>query len=78
MTITVSELFKDAATLSEPDRAALAGLLLESLDISPDAGVEAAWAEEIERRVKQVETGEAQTVPWEVVRARMLTSGHGG
>jgi len=50
MPTSVARLFKEASHLDEGDRAALAGLLLESLDQPPIAGVEAAWAEEIERR----------------------------
>jgi putative addiction module component (TIGR02574 family) len=67
----VSELFREASELSETDRAELAGLLLESLEGEPDEGVEAAWAEEIERRVRQIEAGEVKTIPWEEVRAKL-------
>lgn len=67
----VSALFREASELPETDRAELAGLLLESLEGEPDEGVEAAWAEEIERRVRQIEAGEVKTIPWEEVRARL-------
>lgn len=72
MAASVVSLFKVAAELEEADRAALAGLLLESLDRAPRAGVEAAWAEEIERRLKQIDAGEVEMVPWEDVKARLL------
>jgi putative addiction module component (TIGR02574 family) len=36
-----------------------------------DDDVEAAWAEEIERRVRQVDSGEVKTIPWEEVRAKV-------
>ncbi|HEX7189967.1 MAG TPA: addiction module protein [Thermoanaerobaculia bacterium] len=71
MSRNVSELFREASELSENDRAELAALLLESLDAEPDEGVEAAWAEEIERRVRQIENGEVATIPWQEVRARL-------
>lgn len=72
MARTVKELFRDAAELSDADRAELAALLLESLEGEPDEGVEAAWAEEIERRVREIENGEVETIPWEEVRAKLF------
>lgn len=67
MAATVVSLFREAAHLDEGDRATLAGLLLESLDQPPLPGVEAAWAEEIERRVRQLESGEVAAIAWEDV-----------
>ena len=32
--------------------------------------VEAAWEEEVQRRVRQIDSGEVTTVPWEEVRAK--------
>lgn len=71
MSREVKDLFVEASSLSEGDRAELAGLLIESLEGEPDEGVEAAWAEEIERRVRQIESGEVETIPWEDVRAKI-------
>jgi putative addiction module component (TIGR02574 family) len=72
----VVTLFKEATELDEADRATLAGLLLESLDHEPAAGVDAAWAEEIERRIQQLESGEVKPVSWDEVRARLLLDEH--
>lgn len=72
MSRTFAELWKEAAELSEHDRADLAGLLIESLDGEPDEGVDAAWAAEIERRVADVEAGTVKTIPWDEVRQRLL------
>jgi putative addiction module component (TIGR02574 family) len=77
MNASVVSLFRRAADLAEADRAALAGLLLESLDHPPAPGVEAAWAEEIERRVKEVEDGRVKTIPWEEVKSRLLATERG-
>jgi putative addiction module component (TIGR02574 family) len=33
--------------------------------------IEAAWAEEIERRIRQIDSGEVATIPWEEVRAKL-------
>jgi len=67
----LKDLFREASELSESERAELAGLLLESLEGEPDEDVEAAWAEEIERRVRQIDSGEVKTIPWEQVRANL-------
>jgi putative addiction module component (TIGR02574 family) len=66
------DVFRDAAELSEQDRATLAGLLIESLEGEPDADVEAAWATEIARRVADLDAGTVKTIPWEEVRRRLL------
>jgi putative addiction module component (TIGR02574 family) len=71
MTRDVRELFREASELSESDRAELAGRLLQTLHGEPDEGVEAAWAEEIERRIRQIDSGEVKTIPWEEVRAKL-------
>ena len=38
-----------------------------------DEEVEAAWDEEIERRVQQIDSGEVKTIPWEEVRAKVYS-----
>jgi len=70
MSRTFTELWREAADLSEEDRASLAGLLIESLEGEPDPDVEAAWAAEIEKRVAELDAGTAKTIPWEEVRQR--------
>jgi len=57
----------EAEALSLPlrERARLAEALIASLD--EDAEIERAWAEEIARRVKEVEDGSAELVPAEEV-----------
>ena len=51
----------EALTLTPGERAAFAQLLLASLD--EDAGIDDAWAEEIERRIADVENGTSQVIP---------------
>lgn len=72
MTTHVTELFEKASILSDKDRATLAGLLIESLESEIDPDVEEAWRVEIERRLAELDAGTVQTVPWEVVRAKLL------
>jgi putative addiction module component (TIGR02574 family) len=67
----LTALFQEASELSEAERAELAGRLLQSLHGEPDDDVEAAWAEEVERRVRQIDRGEVKTIPWEEVRAEL-------
>ncbi len=47
-------------------------MLLESLDLEAEDGVEAAWLSEIERRVEEVDSGAVQAVPWSEVRSRVF------
>jgi putative addiction module component (TIGR02574 family) len=72
MSPDVSELLKKALALPPESRAALAGSLLESLDDEPaDEGVEAAWNEEIKRRIEEIDSGKVQMIPYEEVRRRL-------
>ena len=72
MSRTFTDLWREAADLSEQDRAALAGLLIESLEGPPDPDVEAAWAAEIEKRVAELDAGAVKTIPWGDIRRRLL------
>lgn len=67
------ELCREAAGLEEGDRATLAGLLLERLEGEPDPDVEATWAEEIVRRLRQIDGGAVEFVPWGDVKERLPT-----
>lgn len=73
MATELRQLFREALELTDNDRATLAGLLIESLESPPDADVEKAWAEEAERRWREIESGEVKTIPWEEVKARLLS-----
>lgn len=67
--------FREAFELPDRDRATLAGLLIESLEPPPDPDVEELWAEEAERRWREIESGTAVTIPWEEVRAKLFRRG---
>jgi len=67
----LTELFREASELPEAERAELAGRLLQTLHGEPDDDVEAAWAEEIERRVREIDSGKVKTIPWSEVRAKL-------
>ncbi|MGH7490358.1 MAG: addiction module protein [bacterium] len=72
MSKTFTDVWREAAALSEEDRASLAGLLIESLEGDSDPDVEAAWVAEIQRRVGELEAGTVESIPWEQVRQRLL------
>jgi putative addiction module component (TIGR02574 family) len=69
----LKEVFHEAAQLSERDRATLAGLLIETLDPASESEVEAAWSEEIKRRLAEIDAGAVELIPWEEVRAELFS-----
>ena len=71
MTPQVSELLEKALALSSEERGQLIDRLVESLDDEPaEPGVEAAWDEEIKRRVEDIRSGRVKTIPGEQVFGR--------
>ena len=68
MTSQVSEILEKALTLSTQERGLLIDRLVETLDNVPaEEGVEAAWGDEIKRRVDDIRTGRVKTIPGEQV-----------
>ncbi|MBN1395434.1 MAG: addiction module protein [Pirellulales bacterium] len=63
MNITIQELLNTALSLPERDRADLAASLIESLDKPFDSNAQTAWAEEVRRRLADLDSGAAQTIP---------------
>jgi hypothetical protein len=51
--------------LPEKDRARIAAELIASLDGKPEAGVEAAWLAEIDRRIGEVDQRNVRLIDWE-------------
>ena len=72
MASSTKELYQSAMDLNDHDRAELVGMLLESLDLQVEDGVEAAWLSEIERRVEDIDSGAVEPVPWTEVRSRVF------
>lgn len=62
----------EALRLSAPERARLVERLIASLDIDPQ--VEEAWAAEVERRNREIESGKVSLVsgPEAIARLRAL------
>jgi len=58
------QLLVEALRLSDEERAALAGELIQSLEGEIDTDAEAAWSAEIRARLDGVDAGRATTIPW--------------
>ena len=67
MTEGVQIVLADALRLGPEARAEL----VASLDGPADAGAEAAWNIEIERRIEAIESGEIELEPWEQLKRRI-------
>ena len=68
VTPQLSELLEKALALSTQDRGLLIDRLIASLDDEPaEQGIEAAWDEEIKRRVDDIRSGRVKTIPGEQV-----------
>lgn len=73
MDSAVSKILETALKLPQEARAALAGSLIESLDEAVDENVEQAWADEIARRVQDLDSGKAKPIPWSKARRLILS-----
>jgi putative addiction module component (TIGR02574 family) len=69
----VSKVLEAALKLPAEARAAIAGSLIESLDETVDENVEAEWEDEISRRVQDLDSGKAKTIPWSKARRLILS-----
>lgn len=61
----------DALRLPHEERSKLIGRLIESLDDDDDLSAE--WADEIRRRVREIDEGEAKLVPHDEVMSEVRT-----
>jgi putative addiction module component (TIGR02574 family) len=71
MTDKSKVVLEEALKLTANERAEVAEQLIASLDEVPDADVEQAWQEEVQRRLQQIERGEVKMIPWEEVQRRL-------
>jgi putative addiction module component (TIGR02574 family) len=68
----IAEILKDALKLPPEARAALAGTLIDSLDDIVDQDAETAWETEIVMRLKEIDEGKVNMVPWAEARTKIL------
>jgi putative addiction module component (TIGR02574 family) len=71
MAATLDVLTQEALVLPPDQRIALAHRLLSSVELDPDPDAEAAWEQEIARRIAQSDAGEITPVPAAEVFARL-------
>lgn len=73
MTSRARQILEEALTLPEEDRLYLVEALQESIEaVEPQEAVDAAWREEIERRLKSIEDGTAVLHDWKDVKRELL------
>jgi putative addiction module component (TIGR02574 family) len=69
MTIKREKVFDDALSMPVDARVSLVEKLLTSLNLPTQKEIDRLWAEEAERRVSQLDKGEARLIPGEKVFA---------
>ena len=74
--ITVEGIIDQALQRPEKERALIAERLISSLDSASDKDVELAWQKEIEKRLKEIDSGIVRCIPWEDVRERLYQNAH--
>ena len=58
------QVLKEALSLP-PRLARTSRVRFSSASMAQEAGVDAAWAAEVEQRVREVDSGSARLIPWE-------------
>jgi len=71
MPATLDVVARDALILPPEQRLALARQLLDSVDLEPAPGAEAAWEAEIAQRLARFRAGESKPIPAGEVFARL-------
>ena len=64
-------MLNEALKLPTEARAALADLLLDSLDVEVDEDAEQAWRQEIQQRLHDIDSGAVKLIPWADARRRL-------
>jgi putative addiction module component (TIGR02574 family) len=79
MASEVENVLVAALRLPATARAAVVAELIESLDEpeQPGEDIKAAWAEEIRRRLADVDAGRVTPIPWAEARRRILLAATG-
>lgn len=72
MTPAVAEAIESVLKLPPRERADLATRLIESLDEEVDEEVAAAWDAEIAHRIRELDAGLVEPIPWSQAREMIL------
>lgn len=68
---TVNRIIDQALQQPERERARIAETLISSLDQTSDLDIELAWQNEIGNRLREIESGAVECIPWEDVRNKL-------
>lgn len=71
MARAVAEIEKEIRALSPGEQGQLLRALLEELDGPPDADVEQAWLDEVQRRSRELDEGTVKPIPSDEVFAKL-------
>ncbi len=71
MAIVADKVFDDALSLPSDARLILVERLLKSLNLPTQAEIDNLWAEEAERRISQIDRGDVDLIPGDVVFAKI-------
>lgn len=72
----VNTILKEAMQLSDIERAQLVDELLTMLEVEKDDAVDAAWAEEVEKRAVEIAQGKVVPVIWDEVKEKAYRKVH--
>ena len=70
-TAVADEILGSALKQPDTERARIAEALIASLDAPAEHEVDQAWQVEIDRRLRQIDSGAVKCVPWVEVRDRL-------
>ncbi len=75
-TSTADRILESALNQPDYERARIAERLIASLDAAADRDIEHAWQHEIDKRLREIDTGVVECIPWEQVRDRLYGNAH--
>jgi len=64
-------ILKKVLNMPQQQRAFIAGQLIDSLEPRIDIDIEAAWQQEVHKRVSQAKKGTIALIPWTDARRRL-------
>ena len=71
MSTNSNQILRQALSLSEGDRAALAASLFQSLETEIDNDAGEHWDAEIRRRLDEIDNGSVELIPWAKVKEEL-------
>jgi putative addiction module component (TIGR02574 family) len=69
--INIETIIKEALEKSDEERAKIAEILISSLEEETDLDYEREWQEEIDKRLKELDSGSAKTLLWDDVYKKL-------